>query len=133
MTSARLLPAALTAAALASAGPSLRAQAVERTVYVSVVGKAGAAVVGLGDRDVVSREDQVQREVLRVVPADEPMQVALLIDDSQAADAFIRDYRQALPAFVDVMLSPELGVKNQIALITFANRPTILTDYSTNA
>jgi VWFA-related protein len=132
MISPRLFPAALVALSLAAAGATLRAQAVEQTLYVGVVDKAGAVVTGLGERDFVVREDQVVREVLRVVPADEPMQIALLVDDSQAADPFIRDYRQALQAFVAAVINDEVGVKHQIAIITLANRPTIITEYTSN-
>ena len=53
----------------------------------------GAPVADLGPADFIVREDNVAREVLRVAPASEPMQIALLVDNSQAAEPFIRDYR----------------------------------------
>ncbi len=40
------------------------------------------------------------REVLRVTPATDPMQVALLVDTSQAARDAIQHIRLALPPFV---------------------------------
>src|SRR3712207_3439658 len=77
----------LTAAALLAllAAVEAWAQARERTFYVSALTKAtGAPVDSLTVRDVVVREDGVEREVLRVAPAAEPMQVALLVDNSEA-------------------------------------------------
>jgi hypothetical protein len=79
---------------------------------------------------VVIREDKVLREVLRVVPATEPMDVAILVDNSQAADSYIRDYREALPAFITAMSEDESGARHQFAVITLAERPTINTDYT---
>lgn len=121
------LLAALAVALPARAG----AQATERSLYVSVVDSAGAPVAGLGPADFIVREDRVAREVLRVAPANDPMQIALLVDNSQAAEPFIRDYREAIPAFIDAMTDPA-GPRNEIALITLADRPTIFTQYTSD-
>ena len=69
-------------------------------MYVSVLNDAGAPVLGLGPADFIIREDNVAREVLRVAPATDPMQIALLVDNSQAARDYISNMRQALPEFV---------------------------------
>ena len=119
-----LLPAVLIASSLL-----VGAQAAQRSVFVSVLDKAGAPVPDLGPADFLIREDNVRREVLSVERAREPMQVALLVDNSQAAEPFIRDYREALPAFVSAMTDQD-GPRNQIAIITLAERPTIFTDYT---
>jgi VWFA-related protein len=120
-----LLVAAVTASAL------LGAQARERSVYVSALDKTGAVVQDLGVSDIVVREDNVAREILRVAPADEPMQIALLVDTSQAAEPYIRDYREALPAFITTVTeNKEPGTRNEVALITIGERPTIVTDFT---
>src|SRR6266536_1852977 len=75
----------------------LRAQAVQRSIYTSALDQSGEPVPNLGPADFVVREDKVAREILNVVPATDPMQIALLVDNSQASDPFIRDYREALP------------------------------------
>ena len=54
-------------------------------MYVSALNDAGAPVPDLGPSDFIVREDNMAREVLRVEPAVEPMQIALLVDTSQAA------------------------------------------------
>jgi len=80
------------------------------------------------------REDNVAREVLRVAPADEPMQIALLVDTSQTARDDISYMRTALPPFVTALTNPnEAGRKTEVALIAFGERPTIFTDYTTSA
>ena len=61
------------------------------------------------------------------------MQIALLVDNSQAAEPYIRDYREALPAFIAAVLGDESGAKHQISIITLAERPTIVTDYTSDA
>ena len=119
-------------AAVASAQPAvLVAQAVQRSLYVSVVDQSGAPVEDLGPSDFIVREDRTTREVLQVQHADEPMQIALLVDNSQAAEPYIRDYREALPAFI-AALTDAAGAKNEIALITLAERPTIITAYTSD-
>src|SRR6266513_3762806 len=71
---------------LVSSHPAtLLSQAIERSMFVSVVDQAGAPVPNLGPSDFLVREDNLSREVLRVVPATDPMQIAILIDNSTAA------------------------------------------------
>jgi len=133
MANRGLLTAVLVIAAMASAKPAvLVAQAVQRSLYVSVVDQSGAPVADLGPSDFIVREDRVPREVLRVEHADEPMQVALLVDNSQAAEPYIRDYREALPAFIAALTDPA-GPRNEITLVTLAERPTIITPYTSDA
>jgi VWFA-related protein len=102
-------------------------------MYVSVVDEAGAPVLDLGPADFVVREDNVAREVLAVAPAEEPMQIALLVDTSQQARNDISHMRTALPPFVTALTNPnEAGRKNEVAIVAFGERPTIFTDYTTN-
>ena len=116
----------LAAAALTAGGRAEARQAREHQVYVSVVDASGNPVTGLDIGEFVVREDGVAREVLRVGPATEPMDIAVLVDDSQAADRAIADLRKGLQSFVNAMVKG-----NQISLITFGERPTILVDYTT--
>ena len=115
------------AAILFSAAPG--AQAIQRSMYVSVLNEADAPVSDLGPSDFLVREDNVAREVLRVTPADEPMQIAVLVDNSQAARDSIRDIRVGLESFVYEMTN---GTKNEISIIALAERPTILAEASSD-
>ena len=109
---------------------TLRAQARQRAIFASALDQNGAPIDNLGPADFVVREDKVAREILSVAPAADPMQIALLIDNSEAAERFIRDYREALPAFIRAIAADESGARHQIAVLTVAERPTINTDYT---
>ena len=113
---------ALLGAALAT-GPPLEAQANERALFVSVLDDAGVPVAGLAPGDFVVEEDGVEREVLRVGPATEPMQIALLVDTSGSAQAAIPDVREGLTALVT-----RLHEDHEIALVAFGQRPQILVE-----
>jgi len=124
------LAAVAVAAGIAAAAPlgwAARAapQTRERHVFVSVVDGQGNPVTGLDQSEFIVREDGVAREVLRVAPATERMTLAVLVDDSQAATRAISDLRKGLLGFVTA-----LSRGNEIALITFGERPTIVVDYT---
>jgi VWFA-related protein len=130
---ARLLLGALLVAALALTWPGrLAAQAIQRAMYVSVVNESGAPVPDLGTADFVVREDNVAREVLRVEPAVDPMQIAVLVDNSAASRDNISHMRQALPSFVAALTDGPAGQRNEVAIIAIGERPTVLTDYTTS-
>lgn len=102
-------------------------------MYVSVVNDTGAPVPDLGPADFIVREDNAAREVLRVAPADDPMQIAVLVDTSQTARDEVSYIRQALPSFIATLTTGrESGRKNRVAIVGIGERPTILADYSDN-
>src|SRR6187401_1052107 len=104
------------------------AQANERVLYVSAWDqKTRAPITGLGIDAFSVQEDGTRREVLRVTPASSPMPIAILVDNSQAARNHIAEIRRALTSFVRAV--DNLG---PISIIGIADRPTILTDYSTD-
>ena len=127
------MPAVLAVAAAAfiheSSGVAYQqARPREAVLYTSVVDKKGEPVTGLGPDEFVVREDGARREVLRVTPAEEPIAIALLVDNSQAATNQVLDIRDGITAFVEAMHG-----NNDIALITIGDRPTIVQDYTRNA
>jgi VWA domain-containing protein len=118
-------------ALLLSQPATLLSQAIERSMYVTAVDQTGAPVPNLGPSDFIVREDNVSREVLRVVPATDPMQIAILVDNSSAAASQLPHIRRALPAFVDTLTKPTAsGRRNEVAIIALGGRPTVLADYS---
>ena len=121
--------AALVAAAVLLTPVTPHAQAIQRTMYVSALDDAGAPVAGLGPSDFMVREDNAAREVLRVGPADDPMQVAILVDNSQAARNYISDIRNGVEGFVTDMTN---GTKNELSITAVAERPTNLASPSTD-
>jgi VWFA-related protein len=124
---ARALAIAATLAIIA--GPSFRAHAQagdrERTLFVSALDEKGEPVTALAPDDVIVREDGVRREVLRISRATEPIDIALLVDNSASAEDAITHMRDALRRFIAKMAGD-----NQIAIVALADRPTILVDYT---
>jgi len=120
------VPAGLAVLAIAGAVATTAAQAqTERSIYASVLDKAGDPVRALTPDDFTVREDGVEREVLRAVRADEPLQIAVLVDTSQAAGRSMSDVRKALKSFVQ-----EMSGRHELALIGFGERPTVLAEYT---
>ncbi len=118
---------ALTLSAVGLLAGIAEAQGRERVAFVSVVDRAtGKPLDSLAPSDIVIREDRVTREVLRIAPATGPMHVAILVDNSAAAEPAIPDLRGALRAFLDA-----LGDAGPTSIIAMADRPTMLADYTT--
>jgi hypothetical protein len=98
---------------------------------VNVVDRHGEPVTDLTERDFVVREDRATREVLRASKADEPMDIALLVDNSAALDNSVTFMRDGLTRFVRAV-QREPRSASQIAIIGLAARPTILSDYTSD-
>ena len=108
--------------------PPQASDARTRDIYVSVVDSKGVAVTGLSAADFAVREDGVAREVLRAVPATEPLDIVLLVDDSQAATRIIPYLRDGLTRFVDQMQG-----KAMIGIVTVGERPTSVVERTKDA
>ena len=106
-----------------AAQTALRTQENERSLFVSVLDEAGIPVLGLPPTEFFVEEDGQEREVLRVAPAQSPMQVAVLVDTSGAAAFATRDVRNGLETVVST-----LHDGNEIALVTFGGPPRILVE-----
>jgi hypothetical protein len=103
----------------------------QQRVYLSAVDKKGAPVTStLAITDFTVREDGVSREILKVEPATDPMQIAVLIDTSAAITPSVSDIRLATKAFGAAIWakSPD----TEIALYSFGERPALETDFSTS-
>lgn len=125
----RLVAAAALAVSTAAPGFAQETSAREGRVYISVTDKDGA-VLPLTAADLAISEDGRAREVLKVEKASGPVQIALLVDDSQAIQSAVNDLRIGLKAFVAKVL--DANPESQIALISFGERPVLLTDYTNN-
>lgn len=98
-----------------------------RDVYATVLDGKGAPLTDLSPSDVVVREDGQVREVLKVGPATAPLTIAMLVDDSQAAQPAIQELRRGLTAFME-----QMDGKAEIALSTIGERPTPIVEYTTS-
>jgi hypothetical protein len=101
------------------------ANAREQVVLVTALDKDGKPAATLGVDDLVVREDGVAREILRISRANEPMQLALLVDNSAVTESIVVHLREGLSAFVSA-----LGPAHDISLVTYAERPTLVTSLS---
>jgi hypothetical protein len=127
-----LTPLALVAGLALFVGLQARpsAQPKERELWVSVLDQDKKPVTTTPQpQDLIVREDNVSREVLRIVPASDPLQIALLVDNSQAATRAIQRMRDGLNGFIDRMANE----KNEISIVTMADRPTLMVDATRDA
>lgn len=128
MNTCRLFAVPILLGCLAAGSGTALAQSDERVIYTSVLDNNGAPVKNLTPKDFIVREDGAVREVLRIERDTDPMKIALLVDNSAAMqDSRMSDLRRGVSAFVTGMRD---GV--QIAVITLADRPTILVGYTTD-
>jgi VWFA-related protein len=98
-----------------------------RDVYVSVLDNKDVPITGLTAADFTVREDGVAREVLRAGPATAPMQIILLVDDSEALTPALQPMREGLTKFVE-----RLQGHGEISIVTVGERPTSLVPYTTD-
>ncbi|MEO6235563.1 MAG: hypothetical protein ABIQ52_01105, partial [Vicinamibacterales bacterium] len=83
--------------------PGVSAQSKPTDVYVSVVDAKGNAASGMTAENFRIREDGTAREVLKAAPASEPLTVALVVDDSEAASPAIQMIREAMREFLKAL------------------------------
>jgi hypothetical protein len=122
--------AAGTIAAGLAAAPQNARESRERTVFVSAVTKDNVPVPGLGVDDFKITEDGKAREVLRVAQAKTPMQIALLLDNSQAVEPLVMDLRKAAAAFVQRVMDTSPGT--EMSVWTFGERPVTEVNFTTS-
>jgi len=94
-------------------------------MFVSVLDRADKPVLTLGVPDFVVREDGRAREVLRARKASDVIEIALLVDTSQALGNQVNDVRKGLEAFIASM-RPQA----QIAIVGLGDRPTVYSDFT---
>jgi VWFA-related protein len=117
----------LVIAALVTLARPAFAQVDERVIYVSVVDKDGSPALDLTAKDFIVREDGQSREVLRTARDTDPLQIALLVDNSTSMRNHVSLLRKSVAAFVDATREDA-----HVALITLAERPTIAVGYTTD-
>lgn len=126
--------AAVAVAALVAVPPAtdvaVRAQASDKTIYVSVLDESGTPVKDLTTKEFKVREDGVDREVVEAKLATDPLYVTLLVDTTQAAEPYIRDIRGALTAFVKQVAAASPDAR--IAVYEFGQAAVPLIPFTTD-
>ena len=123
-------PAALVIARRARRVRRPRSGASSARMYVSVARRQGLA--GSRSRSIRLHRARGQRRPggPPVAPAADPMQIALLVDTSQAATGFIARLPAGASRLHRRRDRGEAGAKNHLSIVGIGERPTILTDYT---
>jgi len=102
----------------------------DRHVFLTVLDRNDAPVTDLTPADVVVKEDGAVREIVSVARATMPLQIVLLVDDSQAAQALTNRLRESTTAFVHRLA--QSNPETAISIWTFGDRPTKVLDFTTS-
>jgi VWFA-related protein len=84
-------------------------------------------VSGLTRADFLVREDGVAREVVRVERATAPLDIMLLVDDSEVLSPALQSMREGVTKFVE-----KLQGHATIGVMTFGERPTLIVPPTTD-
>ncbi len=86
---------------------------VDKSLFLSVLDEKGKPVKDMVADDILIREDNVDRQVVAVKPASQPISVAVLVDTAQGArvtdaygtpEEYVRDMRVAVGSFAKELL-----------------------------
>ena len=119
----RLCGVVLVGLVAAAASGVAHAQEVER--FIKATDRAGEPVTDLGVDDFRVEHDGRRVDDLRVELVDQPLRVALVVDDADGAGLFFRYLRDYLPDFV--MALPEDA---EVGLILLSGRPRPVVGYT---
>lgn len=100
----------------------------QRSITITVLDSNNRAVSDLQPGDIIVREDGLAREIVRVEPAPPPTEIVLLVDDSQASRDALREMREALQSFAELVTAFEPAPA--VRLVTFGDRPTTLVNFT---
>ena len=118
----RLWPAAalivLAVAALHGQSPTVR-------LYLEAFDERGP--VELTSRDVTIFDDGAQREIARLVRADDPMRIVMLVDNGRLSQPFIQEIRSGVVEFADA-----IPAEHELALVTIGGTPIVRQPPSTD-
>jgi hypothetical protein len=107
------------AALLALAGIELHAQTQTVRLYLEAFDERGP-VTGLTRNDVAIFDAGIKREITRLVAADDPMRILLLVDNGRSAQPFIQEIRSGVVAFAEA-----IPASHELGLVTIGNTPVV--------
>jgi hypothetical protein len=121
---------------LASGAIQASTQGDNKSIFVSVLDREGRPASGMTAADFAIREDNVDRKIVEVKPATQPIYIAMLVDTSTGATGFIQDIREGFSVFARGVLgkSPESQLslwefgQAAVRVENFTNDLTKLTD-----
>ncbi len=112
---------------------------VDKSLYLSVLDASGKPVKDMVADDILIREDGVDRQVVAVKPASQPISVAVLVDTAQGdrvkdaygtPEEYVRDLRVAIGGFARQLLgqSPNASV----SLMEFGQAAITMVKYTSD-
>ncbi len=101
------------------------AQAKDLERFIKVTDRAGAPVTDLVSGDFTIEHDGEPVDIARVELVDQPLRVALIVDDADGALPFFRYLRVYLPRFVRAL--PE---NSEIGLVLLSGRPRMVVNFT---
>ena len=105
------------------AGGIVEAKDVER--FIKVTDRDGEPVTDLGAGDFTIEHDGQRVDLAHVELVDQPLRVALIVDDADGALPFFQYFRDYLPEFVRAL--PE---DSEIGLVLLSGRPRLVVDFT---
>jgi hypothetical protein len=133
----RVLPVLLvTLAAPAAVGTQ---GGVDKSLYISVLDETGKPVKDIVADDILIREDNVDRQVVAVKPASQPISVAVLVDTAQGTrvtdaygtpEEYVRDIRNAVSAFAKQLLGQSPNAT--VSLMEFGQAAITIVPFTSN-
>ena len=106
-------------------GGLVHAQGAEGRSYIQVTDANGASVTDLNAEDFTIKQGDVEVKILRIELLNQPLRLAVLVDDAEGARAHFRHLRDGLPAFVDAL--PE---DSQVELILLSGRARTVVEHT---
>ena len=131
-----LLPLALAGLVVPPAGTQ---GGVDKSIYLSVLDQAGKPVKDIVADDILIREDNVDRPVVSVKPASQPISVAVLVDTAQGTrvtdaygtpEEYVRDIRKAAGAFAKQLLAQSPSAV--VSLMEFGQAAMTIVPFTSN-
>ena len=116
---------------LTSGASPVGTQGNNKSIFVSVLDADGNPVTGMTAADFAIREDNVDRKIVDVKPASQPIYVAMLVDTTSGAEGFISDIREGFTGFARQVLTKSPG--SQLALWEFGQAAVRVQNFTTDA
>jgi VWFA-related protein len=113
---------------LTSGASPVSTQGQNKSIFVSVLDGDGKPVTGLNASDFAIREDNVDRTIVDVKPASQPIYITMLVDTTTGAGDFISDIRDGFTGFVKQVLS--VRPDSQLALWEFGQAAVRMQDFT---
>lgn len=101
------------------------AQGAVNQTYIQVMDANGSPVTDLSAEDFSIRQGDVEVEVVGIELINQPLRLAILIDNAGGGREYFRELRDGLPGFVDALPSD-----GQVKLILLSGRARTAVDYS---